>query len=90
LVSEYSANLVGLRTVGLMKIREDVDDEFRMYALVPEHPDPFPRTAKRVRKGNAFGIEMDSTVTCTYSDYKKVICYDDRFSVILGPLEVVK
>jgi len=90
LVSDSTVNLSGFRIVGLISVNMEVQENFRTYALVPGYPDPFPRTEKHVLKGKFTLMNVDGTFTCTYSDYKKVTCYDDRFSVILGPMEVVK
>jgi len=90
LVSDSTVNLSGFRMVGLISMNMEVQENFRTYALVPGHPDPFPRSVKRVLKGEFTLMNVDAISICTYSDYKKVTCYDDRFSVILGPLEIVK
>lgn len=77
--------------VGTMPgIRIEASDKATDYIVVEEGLPPFPAKAVIHYRMRLFGKESgDVTVELVYSDYRRVKCYDERFSVRLGELNVI-
>ncbi len=60
-------------------------DQSTSYAMVDPNVAPFPASSHVSFRIRSFGTDTgDVSIASTFSDYKRVKCYDDRFEVQIG------
>jgi len=94
IVEHNEINLAGMKIRGIaLSANFEVDESYDRFAYMPEQQVVLPVMRKRVVKQTAQALgkrdDANQTTIYNYSDYRKVTCYNDRLTVILGELSVI-
>jgi hypothetical protein len=90
-LARTTSKQLGTLTVTLFPLIAHIDEgeQFSEYGLIDPALPPFILRTTVFFKARIYGKTMTTDVQVTYSDYQRVKCYDDRFEVNVGALDVI-